>query len=212
MKLLASRTGGTYHGARSSAALTSIYATISAELQRTWQLQYVTAARPGDHINIKVTAPGHGSASATATVAGKAAASHSLPLTWLLIGLAVLMLAIVAFLLRPALSALAERVRSPTPTSDASTAVRALVVHDRVGSVHVHHTVWRVGFLCSSVGIGLPTVDAVSGQAGRALERLERTHGRKPEHAGDGRREQHERWGRPAFRLDRRPEQRVNRH
>jgi von Willebrand factor type A domain-containing protein len=117
LKLLASRTGGTYHGARSSAALTSIYATISAELQRTWQLQYVTAARPGDHIDIKVTAPGHGTAGATATVAGKVAASQRPSQTWLLIGLAVLMLAIAAFLLKPALSAAADRIRLTDPDS-----------------------------------------------------------------------------------------------
>jgi VWFA-related protein len=115
LKLLASRTGGTYHGARTSGALASIYATISAELQRTWQLQYVTAARAGDHIGIKVSASGQGSTSATTTVAGKAAASHSSSLTWLLIGLAILMLAIVAFLLRPALNDFAERVRSTDP-------------------------------------------------------------------------------------------------
>ena len=117
LRLLASRTGGTYHGARSSAALTSIYATISAELQRTWQLQYVTAARPGDHIDIKVSAPGYGSASAAAAVAGKAAGAPGSPQTWFLVGLAVLMLAIVAFLLKPALSAAADRLRLTDPDS-----------------------------------------------------------------------------------------------
>lgn len=115
LRLLASRTGGTYHGARSSAALTLIYATISAELQRTWQLQYVTAARPGDHINVKVTAHGHGSASATARVAGKTAASSASSLTWLLILLAVLILAVVGLLLKPALSAVVDRVRLADP-------------------------------------------------------------------------------------------------
>ena len=71
LERLASSTGGTYHGARSSAALTSIYATISNELRRTWQIQYVTAARPGDRINVKVTAPGYGSAKGAATLAGR---------------------------------------------------------------------------------------------------------------------------------------------
>jgi VWFA-related protein len=115
LRLLASRTGGTYHGARSSAALTSIYATISAELQRTWQLQYVTAARSGDHIDVKVTAPGDGSASATARVAGTAAASSSSSLTWLLLLLAVLLVAVVGFLLRPALGSIVDRMRVGDP-------------------------------------------------------------------------------------------------
>jgi VWFA-related protein len=115
LQLLAAKTGGTYRATRSSAALTSIYATISAELQRTWQIQYVTTARPGDEITVKVTTPSHDTASVRAQVAGKAAAARASSLTWLLVLLAVLMVATVALLLKPALSEVTHRIRFTDP-------------------------------------------------------------------------------------------------
>ena len=47
LRKLAEQTGGAYHGTSSSAALTSEYAKIAAELRRTWLLDYATAVRPG---------------------------------------------------------------------------------------------------------------------------------------------------------------------
>ena len=108
LKRLASSTGGTYHGARSSSALTSIYATISNELRRTWQIQYVTAARPGDQINVKVTAPGYGTANSTATLAGAASKPPSSN-TGLLIAFALAAFVAAALLFGPALNAIASR-------------------------------------------------------------------------------------------------------
>jgi VWFA-related protein len=110
LKRLASSTGGTYHGARSSSALTSIYATISAELERTWQLRYVTAARPGDRIHVRVTAPGYGSATGTAQLAGTLSSPPGSSNTLLLIVLAASAFAAAALLLKPILSAVGARM------------------------------------------------------------------------------------------------------
>lgn len=66
LRRLASATGGVERGASSSAALRSIYASIGRELRRTWQLDYLTAGRPGDRLELTVggtkvayTLPGH---------------------------------------------------------------------------------------------------------------------------------------------------------
>ena len=50
LEQLSSATGGQYYGASSTAALKSVYGTIGEVLKRTWRVQYVTAARPGDRI------------------------------------------------------------------------------------------------------------------------------------------------------------------
>ncbi len=110
LKRLAASTGGTYHGARSSSALTSIYATISAELERTWQLRYVTAARPGDRIHVRVTAPGYGSATGTAQLAGRPSSPPGSSNTLLLIVLAASAFAAAGLLLKPILSAVGARM------------------------------------------------------------------------------------------------------
>jgi tight adherence protein B len=56
LKELASQTGGTFHTASGTAALKAIYAGIAKELRRTWRLDYLTAARPGDKLTFKATA------------------------------------------------------------------------------------------------------------------------------------------------------------
>ena len=52
LKRLAKATGGRYSGARDSAALVGVYTSIAAELKRTWQLTYTTAARPGEKVRL----------------------------------------------------------------------------------------------------------------------------------------------------------------
>jgi len=52
LKRLAQETGGRYTGASSSSELTRIYASLAAELKRTWQLSYVTSARPGEQLEL----------------------------------------------------------------------------------------------------------------------------------------------------------------
>src|SRR5262249_44444223 len=61
---LAGGTDGSYRRAASSAALGGVYAAIAAELSRTWQLAYYTAARPGERVDVRAEAPGAGTATA----------------------------------------------------------------------------------------------------------------------------------------------------
>ena len=68
LRALAQETGGTYHGAGSSAQLQDVYASIASELDRTWRLGYVTAARPGDKIQLRVTVAGAGATEQTVSV------------------------------------------------------------------------------------------------------------------------------------------------
>jgi tight adherence protein B len=82
LKKLASATGGTFYGAASSSALKGVYASIAAELRRTWRLEYVTAARPGDHLRLEASVPAQGAARADASVPsdlGAAASAQSKP-------------------------------------------------------------------------------------------------------------------------------------
>jgi tight adherence protein B len=67
---IATQTGGRYFGAHSSAEIAGVYTAIAKELARTWRVEYVTAARPGDHINVAASVPGEGSASGSITVPG----------------------------------------------------------------------------------------------------------------------------------------------
>jgi tight adherence protein B len=68
LQALAQGTNGTYHGASSSRKLRSVYASIAAELGRTWQLGYETTARPGDRLELRADVPGSGTASQTLQV------------------------------------------------------------------------------------------------------------------------------------------------
>ena len=52
---IALQTGGGYYSA-TTANLTDVYRQIGAELRRTWILQYATAARAGDHVQLTVAA------------------------------------------------------------------------------------------------------------------------------------------------------------
>ena len=53
LQRLAEKTGGRYVGASGTKDLKKIYAALAEELRRTWQLSYVTPARPGDRIEIE---------------------------------------------------------------------------------------------------------------------------------------------------------------
>ncbi|MGH2995363.1 MAG: type II secretion system F family protein [Gaiellaceae bacterium] len=55
---LAQETGGSYYGAASSEALTEVYSSIAEELTRTWRLEYVTSALPGETVNVVGRLPG----------------------------------------------------------------------------------------------------------------------------------------------------------
>ena len=53
LQRLAEKTGGRYVGASGTNDLKAIYAALAEELRRTWQLSYVTSARPGDRIAVE---------------------------------------------------------------------------------------------------------------------------------------------------------------
>jgi tight adherence protein B len=69
---IATKTGGRYFGTHSSAGIAAVYSAISKELARTWRVEYVTAARPGDRIDVAASLVGQGSADDTITVPGPA--------------------------------------------------------------------------------------------------------------------------------------------
>jgi tight adherence protein B len=77
LQQMAQQTGGDYHSAATSGSLQGVYASIGAELKRTWQLQYVTSARPGDNLDLRVEINPEGAASATVRVPGNLAAAPS---------------------------------------------------------------------------------------------------------------------------------------
>jgi tight adherence protein B len=64
LKYLAQRTGGKYYGTPSPDALKGIYAQLADELRRTWRLDYITAARPGETWKVAAHVPGQGTARA----------------------------------------------------------------------------------------------------------------------------------------------------
>jgi tight adherence protein B len=70
LRELAARTGGLYREASSSAQLSALYASISRTLAHTWQLRYVTAARPGAEVRLSATVPGAGAAERSVRVVG----------------------------------------------------------------------------------------------------------------------------------------------
>ena len=62
LRRLAASTGGAFFRASDSGALADVYARIASQLSRTWQVNYLTAARPGDALKLRVTVPGQGAA------------------------------------------------------------------------------------------------------------------------------------------------------
>jgi tight adherence protein B len=64
LKQLATETGGAYRGTTSSATLSAVYASIAAELRRTWRLDYLTATRPGDEAILQAHSGGEASKAA----------------------------------------------------------------------------------------------------------------------------------------------------
>ena len=65
---LAKETGGTYHEAASAHDLAATYAAVQAELARTWQLSYLTSARPGSTVSLTAIVPRVGRVSVKSTL------------------------------------------------------------------------------------------------------------------------------------------------
>ncbi len=72
LRTIAESTGGRYFAAGSSGALTAVYRQLASELARTWRLDYVTGARPGEAARLAVTVPRVGTATARFAVQGSA--------------------------------------------------------------------------------------------------------------------------------------------
>ena len=70
LRRMASETGGAFHSAATTAALAGVYASVAAELQRTWRLEYVSAGQPGDKLHLRVALNPEGAASTDFTVPG----------------------------------------------------------------------------------------------------------------------------------------------
>ena len=70
LEQVANATGGSYYAATSSAALAQAYDAVAKDLARTWRLSYLTAARPGQTLNLAASVTGHGSVSSQTTLPG----------------------------------------------------------------------------------------------------------------------------------------------
>jgi tight adherence protein B len=68
LEQLASSTGGQYYGAASTSHLANVYKSIADSLKKTWRIQYVTAARPGDNVRLTASFVGVGSTTKLATI------------------------------------------------------------------------------------------------------------------------------------------------
>jgi hypothetical protein len=115
LKQLARRTGGSYYGVRSSSNLATVYQHISQELRRTWRLEYLTASVPGDRLRLHVSDGPLGAASAAVRLPGSQRQASQGPPTLLLLSAVVLLAALGAFTVRPAL----EKARALTQRGSA---------------------------------------------------------------------------------------------
>jgi tight adherence protein B len=72
LQRLADATHGQYYAAASPAVLTKVYNSLAEDLRRTWHLDYVTAARPGDRLDLTIGLPGSDELTAHLTAPGDA--------------------------------------------------------------------------------------------------------------------------------------------
>ena len=75
---LASASGGRLLAANDVDHLTAAYGRVGQELERTWQLSFLTRARPGDRVKLTISAAG-GTTSQAVTIPGRASRSQLLP-------------------------------------------------------------------------------------------------------------------------------------
>jgi tight adherence protein B len=76
---IASKTGGQYYGASSSSDLAAVYSTIAENLKKTWRVQYVTAARPGDRVHVTAAVVGNGTSSGSVAISALGAPGEPAP-------------------------------------------------------------------------------------------------------------------------------------
>jgi tight adherence protein B len=104
LRRIAAETNGTYYAAGSRQVLEQVYASIAAELDRTWRIAYDTTARPGDELRLQATVSGVGQAVRTVQVPAAFATPGAEPASGVLpeilySGLGTLVLAVVVGLL-----------------------------------------------------------------------------------------------------------------
>jgi len=79
LQRLADATNGNYYGTASTEALADVYTSIAEDLRRTWHLEYVTSARPGDRLDLVVELPGGDEITAQLTAPGDAPSAAAKP-------------------------------------------------------------------------------------------------------------------------------------
>jgi tight adherence protein B len=79
LQRLADATNGNYYGAASSEAVFEVYNSIAEDLRRTWQIEYVTSARPGDELELVFKFPGGDEVATKLTAPGEAPATDPKP-------------------------------------------------------------------------------------------------------------------------------------
>jgi tight adherence protein B len=72
VKQIADETNGQYYGAASPEVLADVYNSIAEDLRKTWLLEYMTNARPGDQLELNVKFPGDDDVTQTVTAPGQA--------------------------------------------------------------------------------------------------------------------------------------------
>jgi tight adherence protein B len=70
LRRMANETGGTFKSAGTSSGLGAVYSSIAGELRRTWRIEYVTAARPGERLHLRVALNPEGAASTDLQIPG----------------------------------------------------------------------------------------------------------------------------------------------
>jgi tight adherence protein B len=71
LRQIARETGGSYRQAARASALGSVYTSVAEELDRTWQVAYVTAARPGATLHLEARVSNVRSVETTVKIDGK---------------------------------------------------------------------------------------------------------------------------------------------
>jgi tight adherence protein B len=70
LQQMAKVTGGSFKAAATSASLNAVYSSIASELKRTWRVEYVTSARPGEQLHLRVSLDPEGAASTNVRIPG----------------------------------------------------------------------------------------------------------------------------------------------
>ena len=108
---LAGRTGGRLLDADNISQLGAIYAALGRELDRTWQISYLTDSRPGDAITLRLQSGAESAVSRVLVPGGKSDASGPLPSALSRAGLTGAVMVLLAALLLGAAGAAVARQR-----------------------------------------------------------------------------------------------------